>query len=1180
MKTEQRIELFNPTDTVTRLDSLESQFLTTIRAMRRVLSDYIAAQVRRGVNPSAIVLPRSYRFKFADELTKCLVNTELMARAQARFECQRGAHLARTEYFAGDDVPAQFAEPATMQDLTDSMSPTQGLTWYKNYSLALVATQEEATLNKVRDAIIQSVKKGWGTKKSMQAVGEVLQGVSGYYLERVVRTEMAKIYEQARIKEFEADDTVIGYELSAILDSRVCEACRHREGVQIRKEDLGQYRLTPPFHPFCRCVFLPIFTWEEKAGVVDWKQVPEDAAPIPLGFGHKDMHIPGATLGPSPDLLAKKAYHAKKKAEATNAKKALSDAEALAAKAEQQAKDAAKIDALGDVAIEARALQATLNAEAALARQAAQEAILTADKAKQDLDAAIKAKLAEKKAKKAEAHKKWGLKVKTKKLEQAFATEGQYDAGVGGITPAKYKAAQKLIAKYKIEEPDMYAQVIAKLTGMTVNEAAVVVSVGATNTAVAAQKVIDSVFPDSLGKLTTVKSLGGSTGAKLVKDVDSGLLFVMKEGNSEAHLLEETYADAAYKAMGVDVPDFKVYKNANGKSVKLSRYLENAQPLSAYDGLAEYAAIKEELQKNFAVDAILGNWDVVGLGADNVMVQKAVDGTLKVFRIDNGGSFRYRAQGTKKTDAQWNAFPDEFWTLRDFSTNSSAAKVFDGMPWSDIKKQVEKIYLEKDKLLAAIPDDLKDIVEQRIDNSLAVMQKYHSSLQAKAAMNQAKLGGITLDKPIQPDTLKTAGNASGVTATTSKAQKTTNQSKSTSSTASAQAWKPKLTATESKKFIKGSDVQNDLFVYFESSSVEKAALKDGIAFKQLPKKDFGTGIVASFHDEALSHTSKATVKVQVKNPMTIDRKLMGEDLFKLKVKEFHDEIAEKWGTAGVAPSQDLIDKHFGELLKSKGYDGLIYIDAQGKKRLYVYDKQQVAITTVAQKQTVSYQSPQMYTQPKFSGLAKPVNEDTKAKPVKLPGQTVKGKFKAFSDANKSEMDRWFESTMSYADAKKIYTQEEFSSLRTYTGSSYRTINDALRDAKKYQTKCTNKHALEIEKAMKRKESKMPENIVLYRSFTDPKKGIDDWLSMVGENYDDPGFWSTGLSHNFCKFWSGDVKARILAPKGTRGVTVKTFSQHESEQEVLLSGKNKFRIIAAERHEGVVWVDMEVIGEVD
>ena len=56
----------------------------------------------------------------------------------------------------------------------------------------------------------------------------------------------------------------------------------------------------------------------------------------------------------------------------------------------------------------------------------------------------------------------------------------------------------------------------------------------------------------------------------MVRDPATGKQFVMKLGNSAAHLEEEMAADAAYRALGVPVPNYKRYVGKDGKPVKLA----------------------------------------------------------------------------------------------------------------------------------------------------------------------------------------------------------------------------------------------------------------------------------------------------------------------------------------------------------------------------------------------------------------------------------------------------------------------------------------------------------------------------------------------------------------------------------------------------------------------------------
>lgn len=225
-----------------------------------------------------------------------------------------------------------------------------------------------------------------------------------------------------------------------------------------------------------------------------------------------------------------------------------------------------------------------------------------------------------------------------------------------------------------------------------------------------------SNIPDDIHLLKKSKELGGSTGA--VQMVDShGNKFVYKQGNNPGHLQEEMNADAAYRALGVAVPDSKSLTGTNGQPAKVSAWVEG-KDLGSY--LSDPSVTKEqkdavlkEVHKGFVADALLGNWDVIGLNHDNIKVTP--DG--KVVRIDNGGSLRYRAQGALKPGGAFGAdATKELASLLDPKVNSSSASVFKDIDPALVKQQIQDLASKKDQVLAALPKDLQHVVGQRIDS--------------------------------------------------------------------------------------------------------------------------------------------------------------------------------------------------------------------------------------------------------------------------------------------------------------------------------------------------------------------------------------------------------------------------------------------------------------------------------
>jgi hypothetical protein len=219
-----------------------------------------------------------------------------------------------------------------------------------------------------------------------------------------------------------------------------------------------------------------------------------------------------------------------------------------------------------------------------------------------------------------------------------------------------------------------------------------------------------------LAGLKKVQSLGGTTGAFLV-ETPSGAKFVQKKGNSAGHIEEEATADKLYQTLGINVPAVKLYQTAEGP-VKLAQYVpgQTLKQLMQTSSKSAQEKVFKELRKGFVADALLANYDSIGLEFDNIVIGK--DG--KVYRIDNGGSLRYRAQGKLKAEADTGdgkAFGDtvpELQTMRDPKINASAAKVFGGISDEEIYQQINDIYNNKDAFLAAVPKALRPKMEKRL----------------------------------------------------------------------------------------------------------------------------------------------------------------------------------------------------------------------------------------------------------------------------------------------------------------------------------------------------------------------------------------------------------------------------------------------------------------------------------
>jgi hypothetical protein len=219
-------------------------------------------------------------------------------------------------------------------------------------------------------------------------------------------------------------------------------------------------------------------------------------------------------------------------------------------------------------------------------------------------------------------------------------------------------------------------------------------------------------FPNSFTNLQNPENMGGTTGTKKYKN--------SKKGNNEwivkrsekgaggwAQVQSEAMANEIYKVCGIPVPAQKLYPDAQALVLEFKRGI----PLNQCKEWQK-EKLKVELAKGFVVDALLANWDVIGLTEDNIIVDDNGNGTP--FRIDNGGSLQFRAQGERKE------FGPEVKELETMRKTTKQHKFYFGALTEDyIKGQIQKIIKpNRTAILAATSPELKEVMEKRIDYML------------------------------------------------------------------------------------------------------------------------------------------------------------------------------------------------------------------------------------------------------------------------------------------------------------------------------------------------------------------------------------------------------------------------------------------------------------------------------
>jgi 2'-5' RNA ligase len=191
---------------------------------------------------------------------------------------------------------------------------------------------------------------------------------------------------------------------------------------------------------------------------------------------------------------------------------------------------------------------------------------------------------------------------------------------------------------------------------------------------------------DDSGQVTTTKPAGGSNGAMMAVDKEGVKWLVKSYRGDQDRIATELLANAIYRELGVKVP--------NAGELDFDGVPALAYPL--LDGEPkQWTGEDPTLGEGFMADALLANWDVVGLSQDNVLWDE--DGVP--FRVDQGGTLQYRAQGQIKP---FGPVPSEVWSM-----NSPGGQAFGTMQITPASKKKGAREIKK-RLTPARIDSLVD----------------------------------------------------------------------------------------------------------------------------------------------------------------------------------------------------------------------------------------------------------------------------------------------------------------------------------------------------------------------------------------------------------------------------------------------------------------------------------------
>lgn len=195
---------------------------------------------------------------------------------------------------------------------------------------------------------------------------------------------------------------------------------------------------------------------------------------------------------------------------------------------------------------------------------------------------------------------------------------------------------------------------------------------------------------DKKWDLTKVSGqLGSNEGGWYEKP--NGERFYVKFYENPSQGQAEFVANAVYAKLGIKAVRSEIIQ-LDGREAIASPAVPEATPASG-----EAQGGSEDVQKGFVADAFLANWDVVGLVYDNI-----VQGKDGFYRIDNGGSLIFRAQGGDKAYS-----PDSIPELQSMCVpGRPTGEVFAGITEDEIGKQARELVSKLS------PEDIRAIVDE------------------------------------------------------------------------------------------------------------------------------------------------------------------------------------------------------------------------------------------------------------------------------------------------------------------------------------------------------------------------------------------------------------------------------------------------------------------------------------
>lgn len=179
------------------------------------------------------------------------------------------------------------------------------------------------------------------------------------------------------------------------------------------------------------------------------------------------------------------------------------------------------------------------------------------------------------------------------------------------------------------------------------------------------------------GVLRKISEQLGSNEGGWYEDQETGKRYYIKFYKNPEQARIEFVANAIYEKLGINVVRSQLIE-MGGKLAIASEAIPGAESAAL-----ESQKGSEDVRRGFIADAYLANWDVVGLVFDNIIKDK----NGRMYRIDNGGSLTFRAQGQTKDFP-----PDRIDELESMlKPDYPAGQVFAGLSKEEMRRQAQEL---------------------------------------------------------------------------------------------------------------------------------------------------------------------------------------------------------------------------------------------------------------------------------------------------------------------------------------------------------------------------------------------------------------------------------------------------------------------------------------------------------